>query len=927
MARDDTGVLLGDLFPGTLPAKAMTWPGGAAARDDILGALDRVSMALNGMDVQPGHRIGLLLPDHPTTLVTLLGALTRCSVLPLNGALTASELNTQCEAAGVDAILARGGDVAAEVLAKSLDRPLLRLTPGDGLDIDLPPGADPLPAPGDRTAGLVLLTSGSTGAPKRVPLTLAHLLTSARNIAATLKLGPTDRALHALPMFHVGAIVDLFLAPLGAGGAIHIAPDATPGSLVRAMRDDAVTWAQLVPTMLSRLLAEGGDLSDAETHLRFLRSVSSDLSPEAHQAAEAQLGGLPIIQMYGMTETAGQICSNPLPPAARKPGSVGPAAGPDIAVLDGTGTPLPQGTEGEICVRGPTVTGGYENTDPDDHFHGDWLRTGDLGRLDADGYLFLSGRLKEMINRGGEKISPLEVERAALALPDVAEAAAFADPHPTLGEQVGLAVVAKPGAVLDEAQMLDALRADLAEFKRPRRIHVLETLPRLGSGKINKRGLVTALAGDTAPPRTGEAAIVAEIWQEVLTAPPPSDEEDFFDAGGDSLSAMAFLATLRDRLDRPVPDNLLFEAPRFGAFVARLADSAAVETPREEDPLVQFVRDVTVGWPGQRVGPRKMILGLGTVGTLPPLFFCAQGYVAALRTLMERDRPYYALRSTWEFPERGPEAVDRLGALYAQEIMAMRPEGPLFIGGFCEGGRVMRRAAHHLAEAGRDVDLFFSVDYWFPEPTPYPVLHFGTDASRFSPYDTDPHPEYALAYLHPNGGRLEPVVGKHGKVFLQDESMDKIRGILRQHLNGLPLPVPRAGSTAPRDDRADAYAARIRLSGPRLFDRGAPYRATVQVTNLSPVTWQPTEQSGLGLVLRLFNLDGVPRRTRYGWGALDRAVAPGETLDMQVDIETPVVKAPLLLQAVMSDAGFAQFEQAPGKRRRRLIWPRPFSRG
>ncbi|WP_238367506.1 AMP-binding protein [Mesobacterium pallidum] len=924
MARDTTTGLLAELLPETLPAAALTWPGGAASRDDILSALAGLEAALDAAGVQQGHRIGLLLPDHPATLVTLLGLVTRASVLPLNGALTAAELTTQCQAAGVDALLARAGDDAAQALARALDRPLLGLTLSGGLGVDVT--ADrPLRAPGNRQPGLVLLTSGSTGAPKRVPLSLPQMLASARNIAATLELGPRDRALHALPMFHVGAIVDLFLAPLGAGGAVHVAPDPTPASLIRAMRQDGVTWAQLVPTMLTRLLAEGGELSDAATHLRFLRSVSSDLSPVAHAAAETRLGGLPIIQMYGMTETAGQICSNPLPPGSRKPGSVGPAAGPDVAILDGTGTPLPQGAEGEVCVRGPTVTTGYETTDRAEHFHGPWLRTGDLGRLDADGYLFLSGRLKEMINRGGEKISPLEVERAALALPGVAEAAAYADPHPTLGEQVGLAVVAAPGAVLDEMQMLDALRGSLAEFKRPRRIHVLEALPRLGSGKINKRGLVTALAGDTAAPRTGTAAVVAETWQSVLKAPPPADDEDFFDAGGDSLSAMEFLSNLRDRLGRPIPDNLLFEAPRFGAFVARLDDSAGA-APEEEDPLVRYIREVSVGWPGQRVGPRKLVLGLGTVGTRPPLFFCSQGFVKALRSLVEPDRPYYALRSAWGYEERSPEETERLAAIYAQDMMAIQPEGPLHIGGFCEGGKVMRMAARHIEAAGREIALFVSIDHWFPEPSRYPVLHFGTEARRYSPYSSYMHPEYALKVLHPVGSRVEPVAGRHERAFHDAASMDTMRRVLQQHLGGAPLPQPAAGSAAPLAERSRAYKARIRLSAPWTFRPGAPLTVRARVRNLSSETWQPSAQSGLGLVLRLHNLDGPPRTNALGWGPLLEPVAPGALFETTITIDMPAVGLPLVLRATMTDAGIAQFERAPGKRRLRLVWPRAFSR-
>ncbi|MEL7216207.1 MAG: AMP-binding protein, partial [Pseudomonadota bacterium] len=402
------------------------------------------------------HRIGLLAPDTALTPLVTLGLMERARVVPLNPALTPSELDTILKDAALDAVIvADGAPTGHRFTLPCLALRGVRLT-GPALP---PPPQDRA----DAAPGLLLLTSGSTGAPKRVYLTFDQLLHSARTIAATLGLSPQDRTLHALPMFHIGAVVDLFLAPLVSGGAVVVSADRSAAGLARGVREGGATWMQTVPTMLAQCLTHWSaeEAATLGAGLRCVRSVSSDLAPAMQAAAEAHLGGTPVIQMYGLTETAGQVASNPLPPAARKPGSVGQVNGAEVTITDANGSPLPAGAEGEICVRGPTVTSGYEGVPREAHFFGAWLRTGDMGRLDADGFLTLTGRKKEMINRGGEKIAPVEVERAVLQIEGVAEAAAFALPHPSLGEQVGLAVVLRPGSGLDEAALIDAVKPHL----------------------------------------------------------------------------------------------------------------------------------------------------------------------------------------------------------------------------------------------------------------------------------------------------------------------------------------------------------------------------------------------------------------------------------------------------------------------------------
>lgn len=263
-------------------------------------------------------------------------------------------------------------------------------------------------------------------------------------------------------------------------------------------------------------------------------------------------------------------CSNGVPPRIRQPDTVGPPAGPDVEIFDTVGSPVPNGQEGEVCIRCETVMSGYEGMSRDGVFWGDWFRSGDIGVLQPDGYLRLTWRIKEMINRGGEEISPREIETCVLGLPDVSEAVAYPIAHPTLGEIVGLCVVPKQGVDVREVDTLRHLAGHLAAHKCPRTVEIRETMPRLSSGK-NDRLAVSGkrvVSGVTTTPINPHHALISTLWSDMLSGPnPPHDGDDFFDVGGDSLQATTFLIELEQKLGMPVSLNLLYEAPRFGALV------------------------------------------------------------------------------------------------------------------------------------------------------------------------------------------------------------------------------------------------------------------------------------------------------------------------------------------------------------------------
>ncbi|MGE3075577.1 MAG: AMP-binding protein [Dehalococcoidia bacterium] len=347
-----------------------------------------------------------------------------------------------------------------------------------------------IPAPAPDDVALVLHTSGTTGTPKRVPLTHGNLAASALNIGASLALGPSDRCLNVMPLFHIHGLMAGALATLSSGGSVVCSPGFDSFRMLSWLESFRPTWYTAVPTMHQALLARLRVGTRIDHDLRFIRSCSSGLPGAVHQEIEQRIE-VPVIEAYGMTEASHQISTNPLPPAARVPGSVGPPSGVEVAVFRADGLALDPGATGEIGIRGRSVTSGYEGIEHKQFtFPGGWLRTGDQGFLDESGYVHLTGRLKELINRGGEKIAPREVEEALLAHPSVAQAVAFSVPHQMLGEDVAAAcVVAADCAQPSVAELRAFVAQQLASFKVPRKIVFVDHIPVGPTGKPQRVGM------------------------------------------------------------------------------------------------------------------------------------------------------------------------------------------------------------------------------------------------------------------------------------------------------------------------------------------------------------------------------------------------------------------------------------------------------
>lgn len=456
---------------------------------------------MNRLGIGRNDRVAIVLPNGPEMATAFVAVAAGATTAPLNPGYRAEEFRFYLEDLNAKALFVETGSESPAIeVAESMGVPVLELTassddPAGMFEITGDAAAGPAASPGNAGAddiALVLHTSGTTSRPKIVPLSQTNICASARHIGATLALTPADRCVNIMPLFHIHGLIAAVLSSLAAGASVYCTPGFDALRVFRWFEDAAPSWYTAVPTMHQAIVSRAARNAEtlAAMDLRFIRSSSSSLPPQVMAAVEETFG-CPVIESYGMTEAAHQMASNPLPPAARKPGSVGIAAGPEVAIMDDDGNILAQGETGEIVIRGPNVTAGYESNDKAnaEAFTDGWFRTGDQGQIDDEGYLSLTGRLKEIINRGGEKISPREVDEILLDHPAVDQALTFAYPHDKLGEEVGAVIVLKEGAAADEKSIREFAAKQLADFKVPRKVIFLEEIPKGATGKLQRIGL------------------------------------------------------------------------------------------------------------------------------------------------------------------------------------------------------------------------------------------------------------------------------------------------------------------------------------------------------------------------------------------------------------------------------------------------------
>ncbi|WP_224247602.1 acyl--CoA ligase [Hyalangium gracile] len=505
MERADT--IAGLMEHGAEADAALGAPGRPALTYGGLRGLARsTAAALNGMGIGRGDRVALVLPNGPEMATAFLCIACGTTTAPLNPAYQTQEFEFYLSDLNARAlVIQEGQESPARAVAAARGIPVVELVPdtqgpagGFTLRPERPLSGSPARAgfasPEDEA--LVLHTSGTTSRPKLVPLSHLNLTASAGHIVRTLQLGRGDVCLNIMPLFHIHGLIAAVLSSIAAGGSVVCTPGFNALKFFSWFEEVRPTWYTAVPTMHQAILGRAGrnTASLQGGRLRFIRSSSASLPPQVMEALE-QAFGVPVIESYGMTEASHQMASNPLPPRPRYAGSVGIAAGPEVAIMDEEGRLLPPGAVGEVVIRGRNVTVGYENN-PEANakaFTHGWFHTGDQGTLDEAGYLRLTGRLKELINRGGEKISPLEVDTVLMDHPAVQQVVTFAMPHSKLGEEVAAAVVLREGASAGERELREFAARQLADFKVPRKIVFLTEIPKGPTGKLQRIGLAERL--------------------------------------------------------------------------------------------------------------------------------------------------------------------------------------------------------------------------------------------------------------------------------------------------------------------------------------------------------------------------------------------------------------------------------------------------
>ena len=448
------------------------------------------------------------MPNGPEMATAFVSIACCATTAPLNPAYKNDEFDFYLSDLGAKALVVeQGSDSPAIAAARGRDICILELC----IEANEPVGTfslqpadtaaecqsvnDGLAAPDD--VALVLHTSGTTSRPKIVPLSQANVCASAANIQATLGLEANDVCLNVMPLFHIHGLMAAVLATLGKGASVFAAPGFDALKFFSRLEHAYPTWYTAVPTMHQAILTRAKRNQEIvdRARLRFIRSSSSSLPPQVLAELEETFG-VPVVEAYAMTEASHQMTCNQLPPGLRKPGTVGCAAGPEVSIMDESEPNfLETGETGEVVIRGDNVTSGYENnpTANDECFVGGWFRTGDQGVMDEDGYLTITGRLKEIINRGGEKISPREVDDVLMDHVAVQQCVTFAMPHKSLGEEVAAAVVLRDGEDADEKDIRTFAGERLATFKVPRKIIILDEIPKGATGKLQRIGLAEKL--------------------------------------------------------------------------------------------------------------------------------------------------------------------------------------------------------------------------------------------------------------------------------------------------------------------------------------------------------------------------------------------------------------------------------------------------
>jgi acyl-CoA synthetase (AMP-forming)/AMP-acid ligase II/thioesterase domain-containing protein len=650
-------------------------------------------------------RVGVAVPSGPHAALVILSVSCSAIAIPLNPKQTFEEIEASFANLRPDCLLIwQHSECAARSIAERHGIHTLEIHPGHEtrLNVHLTPVRDLIPAADEELdteePAFILQTSGTTSRPKLIPFSHRNMLAAAARLRAWFKLTSEDRCLSVSPVYYSHGLKVTVLTPLLTGGSVAFPTDAMKVDYREWFGALRPTWYSAGPTLHRMVFDQARVQSDPHrTHsLRFILSGGAPLQTEL-LAGLGSTFQVPVVEHYGSSEAA-QIAANLPPPGPSKPGTVGVPWPDTLVVVGEEGNAVPPGTQGEVLVRGPTVIAGYLNAPElnSASFIDGWLRTGDIGSLDQDGFLTIHGRSNDLINRGGEKVSPIEVEEALIAHPAVADAAAFSVPHSRLGEDVAAAVVLRPGASADPHQLRTYLSEKMVSFKVPRRIVVVNVLPKGPTGKVLRRRLSETFGSggsyvpsDVKSPAADLASRLTPIWERLLNKSPISIDDDFFEAGGDSLLAVQMLIELERVIGRPVPNSVLFETSTIRALTERLVRDRQFEVATVASTLSKSNRTPLVYFHGDPFGGR---------------------YVRKLANLLENVQAITVVSPHGLDDKPIPDSIEAMAADRLPSILGVQPRGPFRLGGYCVGGLVAFEAARLLAKAGEEVEVVILVD-------------------------------------------------------------------------------------------------------------------------------------------------------------------------------------------------------------------------
>lgn len=680
--------------------------------------IDKLSKQLRELGFGLNRRIAIAMPHGPEAMIAFYAVASIATVVPLNSTYLAAELKNYMMLSDAEAVIVKSNcPLAVKQAAAELDLPVIIMQVHDecNFQFDLDVDAADRRHGGSATrhesdTAVVLFTSGTTSTPKVVPLTHTNLIKTVDITTKIFELKEEDRCISVTPLFHIYGVVGPLLSAAATGSSVICLPSFNPQDFFRVLQELKITWYAASPAIHHAVAeyAERIGVDKAQYALQLIRSGSAPLPVKVVEKLEKYFGAI-VVQGYGLTETAGLGTCNPPIPEKIKKESVGVVIGCEIGIIDEQKNFLAQTMVGQIIIRGESITKGYEKVDDNGQvfLENGWFATGDQGYFDEDGHLFITGRIKEMINRGGVKISPYEVEEVLGRHEDVTEAAVFAAPHPYLGEIPMALAVLRPSSLLTAEQLKNFLRDKISLSKIPVQILFTAQIPKSANGKIQRRllyryiqnhpeefpaTLLEVAEAEEAEFGNATEKILADIWCDLLKIDDISNTDDFFEVGGDSLMAELLFAEIERILAVKLPADTI--------LAHRTIQELAAVICQENQDSKDF----------------DFVVQINTAGSCPPLFCIHNvgGDVLTYRKLADylgNEQPVYALSLNLETEKlQHPVRILDLAGFYIQEMRAIQPNGPYFVAGHSLGGLIAYEISRQLHAQGQEVGLLAMLD-------------------------------------------------------------------------------------------------------------------------------------------------------------------------------------------------------------------------